>query len=49
MSEMFRGHNSKRDMCYCGSSLAECVVLTFTSSREIFRRFDRVLFPAIKS
>ncbi len=46
---MFRAHNSKRDMCYCGSWLAECAGLIFTSSKEIFRRFDRGLFPAIKS
>ncbi len=49
MSKTFRVHNSRWDMCCCGSSLAECVGLTFISSKETSRGFDRALFPAIKS
>ena len=46
---MFPVHSLKPDMFCFGSLLAGFVVLTCTSLKEIYRRFDRNSFLVIKS
>jgi hypothetical protein len=46
---MFLVHNLEPGMFCFGSLLAGFVVLTCTSLKEIYRRFDRSSFPVTKS